>query len=55
MHLTDWSRTQVAIDFELVVKITGTWRIPVKPPLDEACCWIRYTGGPLVKPVPKRT
>lgn len=55
LHLTDWSQAQVAIDFELVVKIIGTWRIPAKPLLDETCCWIRYTGGPVVKPVPKKT
>lgn len=55
LHLTDWSHTQVAIDFELIVKIIGTWRIPAKPLLDETCCWIRYTGGPVVKLVPKKT
>lgn len=55
LHLTDWSRTRVTIDWELVVRITGTWRIPAKPLLDEACCWIRWTGGPVCKPVPKKT
>jgi hypothetical protein len=55
LHLVNWSRMQLAFDFELVVKIVGTWRIPAKPLLDPECCWIEYTGGPLEHPVNKKT
>ncbi|KAJ9101740.1 hypothetical protein QFC21_003079 [Naganishia friedmannii] len=51
LGLQEWSTMQVCIDFELIVKIVGTWRIPAKPLLDAQCCWIEYTGGPLLKPV----
>ncbi|KAJ9116948.1 hypothetical protein QFC22_004606 [Naganishia vaughanmartiniae] len=51
LGLQEWSTIQVSIDFELIVKIVGTWRIPAKPLLDAQCCWIGFTGGPLTKPV----
>ncbi|GHJ86421.1 hypothetical protein NliqN6_2823 [Naganishia liquefaciens] len=55
MDFVQWSRRQVAIDFELIVKIVGTWRIPAKPLLDPACCWIDYSGGPLQYPASKKS
>lgn len=55
LHLVDWTGMQVALDFELIVKIVGTWRIPAKPLLDPECCWIEYTGGPLEHPASKKT
>lgn len=51
LGLQEWSTMQVCIDFELIVRIVGTWRIPAKPLLDAQCCWIEYTGGPLIKPL----
>jgi hypothetical protein len=51
LGLQEWSTMQVCIDFELIVKIVGTWRIPAKPLLDPQCCWIEHTGGQLNKPV----
>lgn len=55
LGLVDWSQRQVALDFELIVNIVGTWRIPAKPLLDPACCWIEYSGGPLEYPTSKKT
>ena len=55
LGLVDWSQRQVTLDFELIVKIVGTWRIPAKPLLDPACCWIEYSGGPLEHLASKKT